>query len=297
MRQVRQAALIGAVFLATIPSGSAFAAFGGPSNEALLTSRDLWSRNQRLSSSAPEYTPRVNKILAENMIARQPVVSAIGALRQQISAQLSGIDPVDASKLQALAHQIFALRRQLDLLDDDREASVRAALTPAELAQVAQRHRQFVSVNTERSTLDNPEQYPESAYSLGDLFGDNLGASRGVSLSADQLQRQQAIKDSYTAIFQSIQQQRKTVHHSLFDRLAGTAAVTAADLAPLQQQASVLKDQLDTQRLAMAIELRAVLTPAQLAKSAELRTQLAALHTQIGDTLLTARTENTTATP
>ncbi len=297
MRQGHGAALMGALLLATIPTGSALAAFGGPSDEALITSRDLWSQNQRVSANAPDYTARVKRIQGETMLAQAPIDTAIDALRRHIVEQLAGSNAIDATELQAFAQQIFALRKQLDVLDSAREVAIRAALTPAELALVTQRHQQFVAINTEQAALDNPEHYPESAYRLGDLFGDNLGSSRGIALSSDQLQRQQAIKDGYTAIFKSIQAQRKAVHHQLFDTLTGAANVTAADLAPLQQQASALKDQLDTQRLAMAFALRAVLTPEQLARSADQRSQLAALRTQYNDAANAVQVKNATAAP
>jgi hypothetical protein len=65
------------------------------------------------------------------------------------------------------------------------------------------------------------------------------------------------------------------------DQLASTASVSATQLTGLQQQAEQFGAQIEAQRLATALQIRALLTPDQLAQSAQVHQQLAALHAQM----------------
>lgn len=72
-----------------------------------------------------------------------------------------------------------------------------------------------------------------------------------------------------------------TIHDQIADKLMGTGAVSAADIAPLQHQEAQIYQQLGQQMLTAALQIRALLTPAQLAKASELHGKLKALHTQM----------------
>jgi hypothetical protein len=62
--------------------------------------------------------------------------------------------------------------------------------------------------------------------------------------------------------------------------LNSTGAVTFEQLAPLQQRISALQVEHDAVGLDLAVKALALLTPAQRAQAATLRTQIAALHAQ-----------------
>jgi Spy/CpxP family protein refolding chaperone len=59
-----------------------------------------------------------------------------------------------------------------------------------------------------------------------------------------------------------------------------TAGSTKAQLASVVHQEENVRDQLDNARLGMALQLRDVLTPAQLSQAADLHTKMEALHEQ-----------------
>jgi Spy/CpxP family protein refolding chaperone len=71
------------------------------------------------------------------------------------------------------------------------------------------------------------------------------------------------------------------IHDQIADKLLSTAAVTAADIQPLQEQEGKIHQQLDQQMLASALRIRALLTPEQLSRVADLHTKLKALCDQI----------------
>ena len=63
-------------------------------------------------------------------------------------------------------------------------------------------------------------------------------------------------------------------------RVMGGGAVTQAQLTTIQTQADQIHQQLESQHLATALQVRALLTPAQLAQSAQTHAQLDSLHPQ-----------------
>jgi hypothetical protein len=67
------------------------------------------------------------------------------------------------------------------------------------------------------------------------------------------------------------------VHEDLASKLLSSGTVTADDLAPSIERLGKLKQQLLQEWMQAALETRAVLTPAQLAKAAEVKQRLDAL--------------------
>ena len=63
-------------------------------------------------------------------------------------------------------------------------------------------------------------------------------------------------------------------------KLLGSGSVAMADIAPLLQQKEQVTAQLDQQRMATMLQVRAVLTPEQIGKAASMDAQLASLHAQ-----------------
>ncbi|HYM04195.1 MAG TPA: periplasmic heavy metal sensor [Stellaceae bacterium] len=115
--------------------------------------------------------------------------------------------------------------------------------------------------------------------------GSDLGFLAGVSLTdAQKSQVHEILQASWQAI-RPIEKQIHALHRQISDQLASTGAVNAADLAALQQQASQLQDQVAQQRLEAALQIRGLLTEAQLAQAAQVHQQLAMLRSQMRDVL------------
>ena len=76
-------------------------------------------------------------------------------------------------------------------------------------------------------------------------------------------------------------QQVRAAHDELATKLFAPGTVSAADLAPGLARLAVLKQQLLQDWTQAALETRAVLTPEQLAKAAQVKQRLDALHAEI----------------
>jgi Spy/CpxP family protein refolding chaperone len=102
----------------------------------------------------------------------------------------------------------------------------------------------------------------------------------GVTLTPDQKTQIQQITQASRGTAKPLVQQLHADHKQIGDLLAGTGTVTQAQLTTIQQQADQIRQQLESQRLATALQIRALLTPAQLAQSAQTHAQLESLHEQ-----------------
>jgi Spy/CpxP family protein refolding chaperone len=71
------------------------------------------------------------------------------------------------------------------------------------------------------------------------------------------------------------------VHEQLAAKLLAPGAVTAVDLAPLEQKASKYQQQIGRNMIETALAIRNVLTPEQIARLAQVHQQLQSLHEQI----------------
>jgi Spy/CpxP family protein refolding chaperone len=110
-----------------------------------------------------------------------------------------------------------------------------------------------------------------------------LGFLAGVALTdAQKTQVHQLLRANHMAV-RPLEQQRHALLRQIGDQLASTAALDSAQLSGLQQQAEQLQAQIDAQRLATALQIRALLTPDQLAQAAQIHQQLAALRAQMRD--------------
>jgi Spy/CpxP family protein refolding chaperone len=107
-----------------------------------------------------------------------------------------------------------------------------------------------------------------------------LSFLQGVTLTPEQkTQVHQIMQASWTQA-KPLMQQLRADHKQIDDLLAGTGTVTEAQLTGIQQQAGQLQQQLASQRLATALQVRALLSPAQLAQAAQTHQQLQSLHQQ-----------------
>lgn len=107
-----------------------------------------------------------------------------------------------------------------------------------------------------------------------------LGFLQGVTLSDAQQTRMHDIMHASWQQLKPQMQQLRTLREQIGSDLASTAAISTPQLVALQQQAQTLQNQLDQAKLATAMQVRALLTPDQLAQAATVHAQLAALHQQ-----------------
>src|SRR6184192_1910618 len=73
----------------------------------------------------------------------------------------------------------------------------------------------------------------------------------------------------------------KADDQTLADKLFGTGVVTQQDLDALLQRESQARNELTRERLAAALEVRDVLTSAQIRKAAAIRTGMKQLHAEM----------------
>jgi len=103
------------------------------------------------------------------------------------------------------------------------------------------------------------------------------GILRTVGLTDDQKQQIHQIVASHRTQLRTLGGQLRTASHQLKEKLYSPTPPAAADLASIGQ----LRDQLAQERLQMALQIRSVLTPAQLAKAAQTMQQMDQLRAQM----------------
>ena len=102
---------------------------------------------------------------------------------------------------------------------------------------------------------------------------------RAVGLSDDQKAQIRQIYTAHRPQLQALGQQMRVARQQLGDKLYSATPPSAADLASITQ----LRDQMAQERLAIALTIRAVLTPDQLTKAAQIRQQMQQLRQQMRD--------------
>ncbi len=107
-----------------------------------------------------------------------------------------------------------------------------------------------------------------------------FGLLEGVTLSDAQ---QQQIHADIKAGFEATRTTRQALHalnRQIASTMLSSGSVSQASIMPLVQQQEQLRAQLDQERVAVALQIRGVLTASQLAQAAQAHGQLAALHEQ-----------------
>src|SRR5215831_5936512 len=121
---------------------------------------------------------------------------------------------------------------------------------------------------------------------MGGMSGD--GASmmlplllRGANLTNDQKAQVKQIMANHRATFQSFFTQLRAAQDQMSNKLLSPGAVRDSDLTPQTQQIAQLRNQLADEGLRVVLEIRNLLTPDQLAKAAQLKTQMQSLRNQM----------------
>jgi Spy/CpxP family protein refolding chaperone len=104
---------------------------------------------------------------------------------------------------------------------------------------------------------------------------------KGAGLTPDQESRVKAILAAHRATARDLMKQLRLAREGIVDKLLAPGAVAAGDLEPLRQQVTQLEEQLSQDRLAAALEVRALLTPDQLAKVQRLKDRLRELRAEM----------------
>lgn len=110
--------------------------------------------------------------------------------------------------------------------------------------------------------------------------GGLLSLLRGVGLTEDQQAQVRQIVASHRPQLESLGGQLREAHEALRAKLLGPDPVTAADLAPYTQPLEQLRAQVAQEQLQAWLEVRAVLTPEQLARAAQIRRRLGELRSE-----------------
>jgi len=104
---------------------------------------------------------------------------------------------------------------------------------------------------------------------------------KGAELTDAQRAQVKQIVANHRPQFESLVKQLRAARENLEARLFGKDTVTAADLAPALQQIGQLRSQLMQESLLVALEIRSIMTPDQLAKAAQFRDRLSALRQEM----------------
>lgn len=104
---------------------------------------------------------------------------------------------------------------------------------------------------------------------------------RQANLTSDQQSKVHDIMRSNFSAARPLLEQLRSVHDQIADKLMSTGTVAASDLAPLETQEAQIHQQLDSQMMSTALQIRSLLTADQLTKIANLHTQLKSLRSQI----------------
>jgi Spy/CpxP family protein refolding chaperone len=111
--------------------------------------------------------------------------------------------------------------------------------------------------------------------------GPDSALLEGVTLTDAQQTQIQSIHQASWATAKPLMQQLRATEQQITAALLASGSVNSSQLATLQSTASSLHAQLDQQRLSTELQVRAVLTSAQIAQAASTHAQIESLHEQM----------------
>jgi Spy/CpxP family protein refolding chaperone len=104
---------------------------------------------------------------------------------------------------------------------------------------------------------------------------------RAANLTSAQKDQVHKILDASHAQAKPLFKKLHALREQIADKLLSTGKLSMNDLAPLQKEQSQIREQLDQQMMETALKVRAVLTPEQLKKVADVNAKLKGIHKQI----------------
>jgi Spy/CpxP family protein refolding chaperone len=120
----------------------------------------------------------------------------------------------------------------------------------------------------------------------GRMMGDAPGmllplVLKGVDLTDEQEKQVHGIMAAHRATFRTLFSELQSAHKDVADKLFAPGDVRAEDLTVQMQRVAQLREQLMREGLKVALEVRGLLTPEQLAKAAELKERIRELRTEM----------------
>jgi Spy/CpxP family protein refolding chaperone len=120
----------------------------------------------------------------------------------------------------------------------------------------------------------------------GRMLGDAPGMMlplvlKGIDLTDEQEKQVREIMAAHRATFRTLFSELQGAHKDVADKLFAPGEVQAEDLTTQMQRVAHLREQLMQEGLKVALEVRGLLTPEQLAKAAELKERMRALHAEM----------------
>jgi Spy/CpxP family protein refolding chaperone len=120
----------------------------------------------------------------------------------------------------------------------------------------------------------------------GHMLGETSGMMlplvlKGIDLTDAQEKQVRQIMAAHRRTFRTLFNELQVAHKDVADRLFAPGEVQAEDLTGQMQRVAQLREQLMQEGLKVALEVRQVLTPEQLAKAAELKDRMRALHAEM----------------
>lgn len=104
---------------------------------------------------------------------------------------------------------------------------------------------------------------------------------KGVELTEAQQAQVKQIVGAHQVQFRALLAQLRSAHGQLGEKLYAPGPLKADDVAPLVQQIGQLRGQLSQEALQVALEIRAVLTPEQLARAEQIQHKLKDLRSEM----------------
>ncbi len=104
---------------------------------------------------------------------------------------------------------------------------------------------------------------------------------RGAHLTPEQDVKVQAILTARRAVSRALVEQLRQAQNGLTDKLFASGAVKESDLQPQLQQIAQLRDQLLRESAGVALEVRALLTPEQLSRVAQVKDRIRQLQNEM----------------
>ncbi len=114
----------------------------------------------------------------------------------------------------------------------------------------------------------------------GGWGGEGMELLHSINLTDAQKEQAHTIEKAAWASAKPIMEQLRAAHQQMATAMLATGTVTAESLQPMVTQEESLRAQLDTIHLNAALQIRALLTPDQLAQAAATQAKLESLHEQ-----------------
>jgi Spy/CpxP family protein refolding chaperone len=110
--------------------------------------------------------------------------------------------------------------------------------------------------------------------------GGGMEFLHGLNLTDAQKAQLKEIHQAGWKQMKPIMTQMRSIHEQMVNRMLASGEVTAEALSPLVQQEETLRNQMDAIHLSQTLQMRALLTPEQLAQAASTHAKLETLHQQ-----------------